>query len=84
MEKRKSKIERLEESINEIIDGYDEPGIIIFNPKTYKKIHKEFGKQGLLIHHSSILGIPWIVENIKEDCLVLSKSTIELIKKSIK
>lgn len=83
---RKSKISKIQESVNFIKEQLDEPGIIILNPKTYKNLHKE----NLLIFgphfnypYNSILGIPFIVENIKEDCLVLSKSTLEMIKNKL-
>jgi len=83
MKKSYKTLENIGKSIRHIKEHYyDEPGLMILNKKTYKKLHKEFGKQGLLIHPSQIFGIPFIIINMKESCLVLSKSAVELIKKT--
>ena len=84
MEKRKRKTEKIQESIIHIKENYEEPGMIILNPKTYKKVWEEnvlnFGPE---YNYNQIFGIPIIVENIKEDCLVLPKSTLEIIKEKL-
>ena len=74
-------IDKIEKNIRDI----DEPAIIIVNHQTYQKIKKmtpNFSKfVSISLNPVKIFGIPLIVENIKEDCIVLPKKSVEMIKK---
>jgi len=75
------KLTKIRKSIQEI-NKNDEAGCIVMNIETYHKLRTEtksigvfgeFGPSGIV----TIFGLPLIVENIKEDCLILSKNTLK-------
>ena len=77
-------IDKIQDNIRDIKD--DEPALIIVNHKTYKKL-KEFTPKWMDLNdlsQTTIFGLPIIVENIKEDCIVLSKKSVEMIKNACK
>jgi len=75
------KLTKIRESIQEI-NKNDEAGCIIVNKKTLDKLKQErllhFGFDPL---NGRMWDIPVICENIKEDCLIISKDTLKKLGK---
>jgi len=70
---KKTIIDNIQESIRDI----DEPALIIVNTETYRKLQEALPSW---INSQNLFGLPIIVINMKEDCIVLPKKSVEMIK----
>jgi vacuolar-type H+-ATPase subunit F/Vma7 len=77
---KKTIIDNIQESIRDIQKD-DEPAIIIVNQKTYRKLQEALPSW---INSQNLFGLPIIVINMKEECIVLPKKSVEMIKNAYK
>jgi hypothetical protein len=81
------KINKIRNAIRYIKKNDEELGVIILNPKTYNQLYSEV-KYGttfdLGLPYVKVFGIPILVENIEEDCLIISKETLNKLRELYK
>ena len=70
-----NKATKIKRAIKEI-NKKDEAGCIIVSPRVYPEIHHLILKN-TISGREFIFDLPIICENIKEDCLIISKDTLK-------